>query len=132
VSSERAGRRIGRSNGAAPVELPVELGQTLRDARTALGTDAAARVTARLALDVPADVLEAVARRAAELLAEDLRAQPEPWIGVEEAAAHLACPRSRIYRLVSRRSIPFEKDGQRLLFRRSTLDEWVARGGATA
>jgi excisionase family DNA binding protein len=85
-----------------------------------------------LAVDVPADVLEAVAQRAAELVTEDLRSQPEPWIGVEEAAAHLACPRSRIYRLVSRRSIPFEKDGARLLFKRSTLDEWVAQGGASA
>ena len=54
----------------------------------------------------------------------------EPWLNVEQACEHLACSRHRIYRLVSMRRIPFAKEGDRLLFKRSALDEWVSNGGA--
>jgi excisionase family DNA binding protein len=46
------------------------------------------------------------------------------------ASEFLACPSSRVYSLVSARRIPHHRDGSRLLFRRSELDEWVQRGGA--
>jgi len=52
-----------------------------------------------------------------------------PWLDVEHAAEHIACPRSRIYALVSARRIPHYKDGSRLLFRREELDDWVRTGG---
>jgi excisionase family DNA binding protein len=65
----------------------------------------------------------------ATLLAERIELEPERWIGVEQAAAHLACPKSRIYDLVSARRIPHEREGSRLLFRRSDLDAWVTGGG---
>jgi excisionase family DNA binding protein len=52
-------------------------------------------------------------------------AEPEPWIGVPEAATHLACKPQRIYDLVHARAIPHRKDGSRLLFRRSELDGWL-------
>jgi excisionase family DNA binding protein len=94
-------------------------------------------LSAQVALTLAPAFIEAVAARAAELLAAQVGQSPEPWIGVDEAALHLCCPRSRIYRLVSRsrdsrrsNPLPFEKDGSRLLFRRSDLDAWVARGGA--
>jgi excisionase family DNA binding protein len=45
------------------------------------------------------------------------------WLNVNAAAAHLACPASRLYALVSARRIPFAKDGSRLLFDRGQLDE---------
>jgi excisionase family DNA binding protein len=83
-------------------------------------------VNARLELDE--QTLEELAERVAELLAERRPNGPEPWIGVEEAAEHLACPRSRIYSLVHRRDstrIPHRKDGSRLLFKRSELDAWL-------
>lgn len=51
---------------------------------------------------------------------------PEAWVGVQEAAAYLNCHRQRIYNLVSDRTIPFRKDGSRLLFRLSELDDWLA------
>lgn len=82
-------------------------------------------------------LVEPIAEQAAGLVIDRLRAAEEAWLSVDEAAAHLACPRSRIYRLVSRarwgdqaNPIPFEKDGARLLFKRSALNRWVARGGA--
>jgi len=84
-----------------------------------------------LSLALPPELVEVVAQRTAEIVAERLGQQPEPWIGVDQAAEHLACPKSRIYALVSAGRIPHEKDGSRLLFRRSDLDAWLEQGGAT-
>lgn len=84
---------------------------------------------ADVAVALPPAFVEAVAARVAEILAERQGSAPEAWIGVEEAAAHLACGRSRVYALVSAGRIPFAKDGSRLLFRRSELDAWLAAGG---
>ena len=64
----------------------------------------------------------------AELVAERLGAAgaaPEPWVGVPEAAAHLACKPQRIYNLVHARAIPHRKDGSRVLLRLSELDRWL-------
>jgi excisionase family DNA binding protein len=100
-------------------------------------SEAAGTLAAKVTLAVPTELVEAIAARAAALVAGQLDSPAEGWIGVEQAAAHLACPKSRIYRLVSqsrdtRRAnpLPYEKDGSRLLFRRSDLDRWLARGGA--
>jgi excisionase family DNA binding protein len=86
--------------------------------------------TLPLVVKFPDAFLDGLADRAARLVLEHLTNAPDPWIGVDAAAAHLACPKSRIYRLVSQRAIPFEKDGARLLFRRADLDAWVEKGGA--
>lgn len=77
---------------------------------------------ARALLDAIASDPEAVARLR-ELVGQS--AGPEPWIGVADAADHLACKRQRIYDLVHDRAIPHRKDGARLLFKRSALDEWL-------
>lgn len=82
-----------------------------------------------LALPVPDGFIAAVAERVAHLLAE--RESDTGFVDVEGAAAYLACPRSRIYALVSKRKIPHYKDGSRLLFDRAELRAWVERGGAT-
>jgi excisionase family DNA binding protein len=77
-------------------------------------------------------VFDALAEQAASHVAELVEprsSEPEPWIGVEEAAEHLACKKSRVYALTSAGRIPFHKDGSRLLFLRSELDEWVRNGG---
>ncbi len=88
-----------------------------------------------LALTLPSELLDVLAERVADVLVErglvvaEAASGPEPWIGVEDAARHLACPKSRLYSLVSARRIPHEKDGSRVLFRRSELDAWVESGG---
>jgi excisionase family DNA binding protein len=89
----------------------------------------AKEIAARLLTPSP-ELFEGLAQRAAELATERLASEREPWIGVEEAAQHLACGRSRLYALTSADRIPFERDGSRLLFRRSALDAWLANGGA--
>ncbi len=90
----------------------------------------------QLALAVPPELVEAVATRIVDLLEErglvTVAAGPEPWIGVEEAATHLACPRSRVYDLVAERSLRVRRDGRRLLFRRSWLDEDLEQLGRRA
>lgn len=78
-------------------------------------------------ITLPPEFVEAVALKVAEILSA--REAPEPWIGVDAAARHLSCGRSRIYALVSANRIPHRKDGSRVLLRRSELDAWLADGG---
>ena len=82
-------------------------------------------------VSLPVELVEVIAERAAAIVRGNPPVGPEPWLGVPEAAGHLACPSSRIYALVSVGRIPHHRDGSRLLFRRSELDAWVERGGAT-
>jgi excisionase family DNA binding protein len=74
----------------------------------------------------PAELVEAIAQRAAELVAER---QPDGYMNVDQAGEFLACKRDRLYALVSAGRIPFHKDGSRLLFDRGELREWVRNGG---
>lgn len=84
-------------------------------------------------LSIPVDpgFIEAIASRVADLLAER-EPDPEPWIDAKQAAEHLACPVGRVYALVGTTPprIPVHRDGSRLLFRRSELDDFVLAGGA--
>jgi excisionase family DNA binding protein len=70
---------------------------------------------------------EALAPRLTAITAQASAA--EAWLDVDGASQHLACPKSRIYALVSARRIPYHKDSSRLLFRAEELDEWVRAGG---
>jgi excisionase family DNA binding protein len=96
----------------------------------AAGSVAGPSAARELNISLPSDLIEVIAERAAAIVRGDQLVGAEPWLGVREAAGHLACPPSRIYALVSVRRIPHHRDGSRLLFRRSELDDWVERGGA--
>lgn len=72
--------------------------------------------------------------RLAELLAPRIQSRAQAdgslgWLNVAAAAEHLACPKSRLYALVSANRIPYAKDGSRVLFDRTELDKWVRLGG---
>jgi hypothetical protein len=59
-----------------------------------------------LQLTVPDGVVHAIAERVAQLLDGTSTAAGgvgvgEPWLGVQQAAEHLACPVSRIYTISS-------------------------------
>ncbi len=82
-----------------------------------------------LVLGLPPNLVEEIARRAAELVAEQETADVG-YLDVDGAANFLACPKSRIYGLVSAKRIPHHKDGSRLLFDRAELRAYVAAGGA--
>ncbi len=83
--------------------------------------------TPEVTFALPPELLEAIAARAAELVEDQGLERPEPWIGVDAAAEYLACKRQRIYDLVSQGRIPHRREGTRLLFKRSELDEWLER-----
>jgi excisionase family DNA binding protein len=85
-----------------------------------------------LAVVVDPDALvEAIARRAVELLGECQEpAEPEPYIGVKEAARYLACDEQRVYDLRSQRRLHCIKDGGRLLTRRSWIDDYLNKENA--
>jgi hypothetical protein len=83
-----------------------------------------------LSIPIDPEFVEQVAARVADLLGTP--DEPESWIGVKAAAEHLDCPAGRIYALAGTTPprIPVHRDGSRLLFRRSELDEFVRDGGA--
>jgi excisionase family DNA binding protein len=85
-----------------------------------------------LALSIPFELVDSLARRVVELLTESgtFGAAPPPWLDVDQAAAYLACSRQRIYDLVSAGTLRPARDGRRVLFRREWLDEYV--GGCHA
>jgi excisionase family DNA binding protein len=74
-----------------------------------------------------------IAVRVAEVLADQAptAVTDAAWLDVAAAAHHLGYAadsrrgRQRIYDLVSQRRLRFAKDGSRLLFRRSWLDDYL-------
>jgi hypothetical protein len=81
-------------------------------------------------LDMDDDMIEQIARRAAELLQEENEKSSDGWLrGAEKIADYIDSPRSRVYALVSARRIPVHHDGSALIARRSELDSWLRAGG---
>lgn len=81
----------------------------------------------RLTIELDDEQLAVLAERVADLLAERQTAESEPWLTVEQAAAHLALSTSQLYTLTSQRArngIPVTKEGSRSYFRASELDDW--------
>ena len=79
-----------------------------------------------LPLLVPAELVEAIAHRVAELLREPAE-QPSPWLDFAGACAYLGFSRDRLYKLTAAGAIPCRKKrgGQGLLFHREELDAWI-------
>lgn len=77
---------------------------------------------ASLALTVPPELVEHLAVRVADVLAERAPTASDGYLGVEEAAAYLACPKSRMYELVAAKRVRHYRDGRRVLFKAEDLD----------
>lgn len=95
------------------------------------------RLPVPLAVDLPPDALDRLARALAPTVAELLAAdrEPEPatdgYLTPADAARYLGVTRKRIYDLTSMRALePDGRDGRTPLYRRQTLDAYV-RGGST-
>jgi excisionase family DNA binding protein len=86
-------------------------------------------VSEPLALVVPAELVEAIARRVAELLGRDQPRQESvsPWLDVDGACAYLGFSRNTLYKLSAAGAIPCRKKaaGQGLRFHREELDAWM-------
>jgi excisionase family DNA binding protein len=85
-----------------------------------------------LQISLPPELPDEIAQRAAELLAErlDVAHSGDGYLDVAGAAEFLACPKCRIYALVSAGRIPHARDGSRLLCDRQELRDYVEAGGA--
>lgn len=81
-----------------------------------------------LELDLPAELVEALARRVAELLrAADVECEASPWLDLDGACTYLGFSRDTLYKLTAAGAIPCRKklDGQGLRFHRRELDAWM-------
>ena len=56
----------------------------------------------------------------------------EPWVDVEEVAAHLGVAKESVYRWVEGKGLPAHRVGRLLRFKLSEVDAWVKRGGGSA
>jgi excisionase family DNA binding protein len=81
-----------------------------------------------LNLTVPDQLLDAIAQRVADLLADQLTvaSAPTPWLDVQGAAAYIGdAPTSRVYDLTQQAKLKPHRDGRRLLFHRDDLDAYL-------
>ena len=85
-----------------------------------------------LSLAIPEALVEAVAERVAEVLAERAPTASDGYLGVEEAAAYLASPKSRVYELVAAKRVRHYRDGRRVLFKAEDLDAVLRVRGVEA
>lgn len=79
-----------------------------------------------LAVPVPAELVEVIAARAAELVLERLNAQPQAasqWLTLEEAADYVRMSKDTLYKRTG--EIPHTKQAGRIRFKRSDLDAWL-------
>ena len=67
--------------------------------------------------------------QAADDMSEDLK--PEPWVGIEEIARHLAVSVDSVRRWMRERGLPGHKAGGIWRFKVSEVDAWVRSGPST-
>ncbi len=84
-------------------------------------------------IQLPDDLIEQIAELIANKLTGTLSqpTPPTPWLTPDAAALHLGCGKRRIYDLVADDRIPVHREGNRLLFHRDELDDWIVSGAAT-
>ena len=84
-------------------------------------------VGAAVVVSLPAEVVETIARRAAELLAEHYGYETprSPLLTIPEAAALLRCKRHRIDDLLCQRRLTRYKDGSRTLVSRDEVEAYI-------
>ena len=54
----------------------------------------------------------------------------EPWVSVDDIAAHLGVAKDSVYRWIERKGLPAHKMGRLWKFKISEVDDWVRAGGA--
>ena len=54
----------------------------------------------------------------------------EPWISVDQVAAHLGVSVDSVYRWISGRALPAHRVGRVWRFKISEVDQWVVEGGS--
>jgi excisionase family DNA binding protein len=54
----------------------------------------------------------------------------EPWVSVDDVAAHLGVAKDSVYRWIEAKHMPAHKIGKLWKFKLTEIDEWVRAGGA--
>ena len=85
---------------------------------------------AALSIEVPAQVIEAVAQRAAEIVLDHLAAERHrpKYLSVAEAAQLMRAKPQRVYDLLSSGRLTRHKDGRRVLVSRAEIEMHLAAG----
>ena len=79
-----------------------------------------------LAFDLPPAAVEAIARRAAQVVLDELQERREGYLRPGTAAEYLGLSRKRVYDLTSSGAlVPDGRDGRTPLYTRETLDAYV-------
>ncbi len=87
-------------------------------------------IDANARLTLSDETLDEIARRVAAILAETAHAPAARWLtGAKAAAAYLGCSPKRIYNRLH--EIPHTRDGGRLMFSTTDLDNHVRNGRST-
>ena len=83
-----------------------------------------------IAFPVPAEIVETIAERAAEIVLERLRKQPaNRWLyGAKAAADYLGWPAKRVHNKVATGELPHHRSGGRLMFSTTELDRGIRDG----
>jgi excisionase family DNA binding protein len=75
-----------------------------------------------LRVELPADALDAIAARVAEVVVAQIAATKSELMTVDEAAEFLCCERQRVYDLLSSGRLTRRKDGSRTLLIRAEVE----------
>jgi excisionase family DNA binding protein len=77
-------------------------------------------------LELPEDIVEAIAQRAAEIVLERTEDVRDDWVDSKAAAAYLGISVGHLHNLKG--TVPSHKVGGRRRYRRSELDDYQANG----
>lgn len=93
-------------------------------------TEAQSLSETTLELQVPAQLIEAIAQGVAERLRDELASitgLSSPWLDFDAACSYLGFNHNTLYKLTAARAIPCRKraGGQGLRFHRQELDSWM-------
>jgi len=81
-----------------------------------------------ITLELSDEVIEQIAQRAAAIVAGSATQSLSPWLDTKSAAQHLCCGSDRIHDLVQLGKLTPRRDGRRLLFRVTDLDDYLEDG----
>jgi len=95
-------------------------------------------MTEPITIEIPAELVESIARRAAEIAAERSSNRADgwaEWMNVETAACYMDVSVERVRKLIARKALPSYSEGKgcRRFLRRSEIDACLAElreGGA--
>ena len=54
----------------------------------------------------------------------------EPWVSVDDIAAHLRVAKESVYRWIEKKGLPAHRMGRLWRFKVSEVDQWVRQGSA--